>query len=51
MLQFGNLPQSKAIPRGKDRDLANLRHQGNTNEDVIMKNKYTFPILENVENR
>ena len=27
------------------RDLATLRHQGNINEDVSMKNKYTFPNL------
>ena len=46
-----NLPQSKVIPRGIDRDLANLRHQGNINEDVIMKNNYTFPKLENFENK
>ena len=46
-----NLPQSKAILRGKDRDLTNLRHKGNINEDVSGKNKYRFPKLENFENK
>ena len=32
-------------------DLAYLWHQGNINEDISMKNKYTFPILENFENK
>ena len=35
----------------KFRDLAYLLHQGNINEDISMKNKYTFPILENFENK
>ena len=40
--KYSDLPQSKAILLG---------YQGNINEDASMKNKYTFPKLENFENK
>ena len=38
--------------RAKDRDLVNQRQQGiQINEDVSMKNRYTFPKLQYFENK
>ena len=48
-----NFKQSYSIEGNttRQRDLTNLRHHGNINEDFSMNNKYKFPKLQFFENK